>query len=256
MSLKSVVTTENERLSLISEGTSEVIRESGFSRIVQIMSGQVPSVRSFGVVTAENPMRQKLSPEVNAERNEKLRSYLKDSLYGFVQIRGKYDNWENPFFIMNISREELVTLGKRYDQESVLFAERTTAGKEANYDFYLINPQDGSVISHRTAWKSKGKFDKKNDEDNMFSLYKGRKFNIPFFDDVSPTESLKEYCLSTNLVNVDKWSYSEDELLSEELQKLKSEVLRYQDPGVGYNGWVRRGVTLRALNEISRKLGY
>lgn len=35
-------------------------KESGYSRIAQIMLGLVPTVKTFGIITAENPMGNEL----------------------------------------------------------------------------------------------------------------------------------------------------------------------------------------------------
>lgn len=74
----------------------------------------------WAVMTAENPNAQQLSPEENAERNERLRERLRELGLSFREVRGKYGNEENSIAISGITREQAMALGAEFEQESVL----------------------------------------------------------------------------------------------------------------------------------------
>lgn len=160
----------------------QLMLESGFSRILQIMSGLVPSVKTFAIVTWENPQSIKFSDEYNKEQNKKLKGLLEDGSYGYVHIKGRYGSYENPFFIMNITKNAAIELGKMGDakksdktkwQESIIFG---TVNAPEDITFELVY-MDGRPSLVRHVWKQLDK-----GTPNYYSEFKGRKFVIPFFD--------------------------------------------------------------------------
>jgi len=144
--------------------------ESGFYRLMHIMHGDVPSVSSIGIFTAENPMGKKLDKEENKLRNQQLEKDLVAANYGFKKIGGKYGNEENPFFVMNMDRDDIIRLGKKYNQESVIYGYKIDNG----YEFQYI--MDSDVVSRKV-------FLNLNNPEDFYSEFKGRKFQIPFFDE-------------------------------------------------------------------------
>lgn len=158
-----------------------LLLESGFSRLMQIISGLVPSVKSFAIVTWENPKNIPLPAEENNKRNEELKGQLARGAHGFIQIKGKYGKLENPFVIMNIPESEAIALGENgYNsekQESIIYG---IVNAPQDITFKLIYTDgSGSPTLIRHVWTTldvQGKTD-------YYSEYKGRKFIIPFFDD-------------------------------------------------------------------------
>jgi hypothetical protein len=157
--------------------------ESGFSRIAQIMSGLVPTVKTFTIVTWENPMIKELTKKENEERNNKLKEILNKNSYGYRQITGKYGNIENPFFIMNITEKDTIDLGKQGEQQSVIHG---IIIKEFDVTFKMIFCFTNEVYE-RHIWKSKDKA-----VNDLYSVYKGKKFYIPFFDEEYKDSILKK----------------------------------------------------------------
>ncbi len=154
-----------------------ILLEKGYSRLVQIISGMVPNVKTIGIVTWENPMGVPLSSEENNKRNEKLTNTLKRGAYSYRHIKGKYGVYENPFMIHNISKRDIIELGKLGKQESIIYGHFED---KDGMTFDLINCSSGSIISTRRIWKSLNK-----GEVDYYSEFKGRKFVIPFFDEDS-----------------------------------------------------------------------
>lgn len=153
----------------------EYLDEGGYSRLVRSLAGLEPNIESIGIITAENPMAQALSRRENKLRNIQLANDLREMGYGFYQIRGKYGNLERPFVIPNIEREDIVNLGEKYGQDSVIWVIKTEKGSLAE----LIETHgDQAVVRSRVILPLAA------DVDDFYSIYKGRKFVIPFFDDL------------------------------------------------------------------------
>ena len=145
-----------------------------------IILGDVPSVKTLGIVTAENPgIDNKLTKIGNERKNKDLEHDLRKMGYAPIQMQGKFAGVnEKPFLILNIPRNRLVELGKKYRQHSVIYAERRTklGGKIAPlFEFMYI--QNGRTVRKGVL----GIDHPKNliDRDCYFNLGKN-KFNIHF----------------------------------------------------------------------------
>jgi len=160
--------------------------ESGFGRISQIMRGQVPQIETFGIITAENPMGVSAGKDINKENNKKLETELREMGLGFHKISGKYGtDIENPFFIPNISKNELMGLGEKYKQDTVIFGEKQFDKEHGEFMFIqLIETHDDFKIQGtQTVFRVNPKDSEGKPSENFYSVYKGKKFRIPFFDD-------------------------------------------------------------------------
>jgi hypothetical protein len=123
--------------------------ESSMGRIYQHVVSN-PKVKNWGVVTAS---RGELTPAENKQRNKELEKDLNRLGYGFVHVDGMWQECRKPnteykdcpddmkvpteeksLFVPNISKEHIQALGKKYQQDSVLFADAETKAKgQANY---------------------------------------------------------------------------------------------------------------------------
>ena len=123
--------------------------ESSIGRIHQHVVSN-PKVKNWGVVTAS---RGELTSAENKQRNKELENDLRKMGYGFVHVDGMWQECRKPdteykdcpddmkvptaeksLFIPNISQEHIQSLGKKYQQDSVLFAdEKTKAKGEATF---------------------------------------------------------------------------------------------------------------------------
>lgn len=159
----------------------EQLEEGGYAKLVRSLAGLEPSIDSIGIITAENPMAQELSPKANKERNRELAKKLREMGYGFYQVQGRYGNVEKPLVVPNISKEDIVKLGNEFEQDSVIFVEKTPEGSLAQ----LIETHG----EHATE-RSSVILPLAQDVEDFYTLYKGRKFTIPFFDDVFQNKQL------------------------------------------------------------------
>lgn len=142
--------------------------ENPLSKLKKTMNGMAEGIHSFGIMTAENPMGEKTSSEENNKRQNELKEYLRSSLLQYIFVKGKYGNLENPFVILNINKDELLHLGEKFKQESVIFARNYFDYVEFQYwqqkgngnfdlldtsDYYvnLENPED--FYTYKRTWK-------------------------------------------------------------------------------------------------------
>jgi hypothetical protein len=112
------------------------IYESSLSRIWQHIEGD----KSFGVIS---PFRKYYSKKENMERYNELKKIVRDKLkLGFIEMEGGFKeegDWvhEKSLFIPNIKKEDLIDLGEKFDQYSVIY-------KDSN-EFIEIGTNDFSV---------------------------------------------------------------------------------------------------------------
>jgi hypothetical protein len=125
------------------------INEASLGRIYQHVVSN-PKMKNWGVVTAS---RGELTPAENKQRNKELENDLRKLGYGFVHVDGMWQECRKPdteykdcpddmkvpteeksLFIPNISQQHIQALGKKYQQDSVLFADEATKAKgEASF---------------------------------------------------------------------------------------------------------------------------
>jgi hypothetical protein len=120
------------------------LNEASLGRIYQHVVSN-PKMKNWGVVTAS---RGELTPAENKQRNKELEADLRKMGYGFVHVDGMWQECRKPdteykdcpddmkvptqeksLFIPNISKEDVQSLGKKYQQDSVLFADEETKAK-------------------------------------------------------------------------------------------------------------------------------
>jgi hypothetical protein len=123
--------------------------EESMGRIYQHVVSN-PKTKSWAVITAS---RGENTPAENARKNKQLEDDLRKMGLGFVHADGMWRECKNRsieykdcpeelrvpspekvLFIPNIPKDKAVALGKKYEQDSVLFADEKTKEKgEANY---------------------------------------------------------------------------------------------------------------------------
>ena len=112
--------TESDIVKMVKEAINETSRRQ---KAVSNFLGKNNNVKTFGIITAENPMGKKFPPQENLSRNAMLKSYLQQRQYIWFPVKGKYGNKENPFLIYNVSLDDMKTIGRTFDQESFIYSE-------------------------------------------------------------------------------------------------------------------------------------
>lgn len=215
-----------EMMNLPTENEGE-ITEAGFSRVAQTLRGIVPNIKSIAIITAENPQGNEYPSNINKQRNNELKkdiaggntrfgNYLRGGFFGYRQIKGKYGNLENPFIINNISKKEAISLGEKYDQDTIIFAEvrQQPESNDVEMFFEMIKTtgeEKNQTVGTQRVFITLGK-EGESEPQNYYSEVKGRKFIIPFYGiedmlktKLKDTENLYKYEKRSRNFDDAKW---------------------------------------------------
>ena len=110
----------------------QLMTEEFFAKMIL---GDAAIVKTLGIITAENPgIDNKLTKIGNERKNKVLQADLEKRGFAPVQIKGKFAGMQgNPFLVININREQLMELAKKYKQHAVIFGEKYKKGIEFSY---------------------------------------------------------------------------------------------------------------------------
>ena len=205
-----------------------------FSNLINTLTAKRENIYTLGMMTAENPQAQKATPEQNEMFNAQLEERLREMILGYRKIRGKFGNQENSFLIPNIGRDEIIALGREFNQESVIWGSRSEDGKK--FIFEYIESASGETTNERDVVLYDADIQAKED---FYSQSKKApsKFVIPFFDD--EYEIVKEY-------NMSNPQY--DGPLVEEINERIAKTL--EENRVAKSIWYNRGV----IKELRKKM--
>lgn len=220
--------------------TNIQLNESGYSRIANIMRGLVPTVKTVGLITAENPGGIDDDVKSNKEANKKLEKELGIRGYGYTKVKGKYGYFENSFFVPNIQKENLLKLGREFGQESVIYGEKVKDGLYDGFVFQFIycDYRYGKVDGERYI------FVNRDNEDDYYTEVKGRKFQIPFFDDNYEDVKFEKGSGVYKLKNIDNIS----EALIKEIEM--SNDRNFEAKRTGKSKWISRGYMKELVNKL------
>ena len=168
------------------------LNESGFNRIMNILSGNVPAIDSISFMTAANPYGEQLSSQENLERNKDLARWLRRRGLGFIRIRGRFGGPEKSFIVNNITKDETIAAGKEFEQEAVIYGEKTfdENGMPTGFRFYYI--EGDQVVQVRDVVLSGEEVQDREDFYSQERQSAGRKFLIPFFDEEYEIDNIEE----------------------------------------------------------------
>ena len=143
----------------------EIIYESSLSRVWKFVE---EDKYSFGIIS---PFRKTKTSKENEEDYQELKKLLKKLGYGYIELKGRYVEGggivdEKSFFVPSITKKKLIELGKKYDQDSVIY-------KDVN-EFVEID-KNGKVITNFVKASGRGNltFDKELFKEVFSALKKG-----------------------------------------------------------------------------------
>lgn len=151
------------------------ITEKSPKILKSVLYGIYEYAKTFGIMTAENPMGKKISREENHKRRLEFYDLLKNGRFQYVKLKGKYGNVEDPVLIINIPKKELLYYGNLYVQESVIYGEILEYNK-VNFEYWKRDNENSPLkfldsIDH---------IDLRKDAKDFYSWIKNFKFTIPF----------------------------------------------------------------------------
>lgn len=121
--------------------------------------------KNFGTISA---YKTTLAPEENKKAQEALKQDVRSKGYGYKEMKGVYryadgtTGHEYSLFIPNIKKEDLIEIGNKYDQETVLYADPEK--NKIVLDFIKENKTkeyDKMEIGLRKAWEAWTEFKNK-----------------------------------------------------------------------------------------------
>ncbi len=172
-----------------------------YQKVKQALSGKNDLIKTWGIITAENPMAHSFSDEENAKRDKALRQHLAKSNLEYLKVKGQYGNPENSLFLINPSLRDMTEIATKFGQESFIFATNSNDGDfsfDAGYyeteapaaekkkfaDPEYVGDQNHSYKYNKSITKN-NIIDQK-DADDFFTSIKAQgrkfKFQIPFFE--------------------------------------------------------------------------
>lgn len=169
----------------ISEASiSQKKRDVKFAKSLFTKGRRIGNIKSFGIITSENPDGQQLSASDNKKRQTEFVKNLKDAHYVFVRIEGSYGNKENPYLIFNIKQDSLMSYAKKYEQESFIYAEVKKDGNVPTFEYWEKKETGKPANNATNPYIKKDESVKWSKEDDATDYYtvigKDFKFNINF----------------------------------------------------------------------------
>jgi hypothetical protein len=184
----------------------QYLLQESYTRILNILRGDVPAVNSMAIVTAWNPMGVKADAKENNKANTQLKKFLRDAhYYAFPvthKIMGMYGNVEKSFLVPHIDRKTTIVLASHFKQKAVIWGSKKKDQDQTFIDFEWIetsgndsdkvSPETYSTTQRRKVVVSGNDAQSRADYFSASPFPKGnvdkaRKFVIPFFDDAYTT---------------------------------------------------------------------
>ena len=158
---------------------------------------KLDSIRTFCILTAENPMGHQLPPQENRILQDSLLSDLKRYQYRYFPTNGKYVQPEHSVFVYNISLESAKNICKKYDQESFIFAMINSREHIVDFKYYQKNKSEKVVapskdkeyyfVEVKREWLDRIDFD-----DEFTCIGRNFKFKVPFDIFCGQVDSISE----------------------------------------------------------------
>ena len=219
-----------DRMDRISENNTKFVNEISKNeknrirkKAINAIDNKEDNIRTFLIITGENPMGEPGTNNINRTQNNSLVDYLKQGHYAWQPVQGKYGSTENSKIIFNVPLDESKMLALKFGQQSFIYG-RKENGKTL-FDLYYINEQEDDYDLVETQ----DTYDKVLGDDYYTKIDKKHKFSVPF-------EYFNESCENFNKIineqkkKSDKYNKNFDRFLNESIKENK----------IGYNRYLNR----------------
>jgi hypothetical protein len=163
------------------------LSEGHSTRFKTILYGKDWLIKSFGIITPENPAGKEAPPDYNASVREEFEEYLKKMKYKFFRVKGKYGSEEKSYMVLNVNVEDLKFLANKYRQKAFIYAERYVASDgvpSMTYYYYEIVKKNRKFKKdYQYDYQVLSSVSKVRDAIGLKDFYtrlKSFQFNIPF----------------------------------------------------------------------------
>jgi len=172
----------------------QLLESSKYAKFMRTIMDNNECPKGVAILTAENPDAIELSAEANKERMVQLEELLKTGKTTlndgetltihkpkkYTRQKGVYDNLEYSFIIYNITEKDAKKIGEFFEQDSIIHIIPGDIETREKPMFSLVGTSQNSSITDDMIVRSIAKLS--NKQDNYYSIIKGTKYNIPFFD--------------------------------------------------------------------------
>lgn len=98
------------------------ITENSSTRVKKALFGDNSgNIKTFAIITPENPMGVQLSVEENNKLTVQFKEDLRRRGISYTKISGSYGNKEKSYLLYNVTIKEVTDFAKKYKQESFFF---------------------------------------------------------------------------------------------------------------------------------------
>lgn len=150
-----------------------VIRENSSTRLKSALFGDVTGkIRTFGIITPENPMSKETSSEENNKFHVAFKKLIGQMHIQYIKQLGSFGNKEHSYVLVNVSLKDMVYLGNKFHQQSFFFGKVTQDGSEISY-----YERSGEDSDYKLIETSKKVINAK-DFDDFFSHHGDFKYSI------------------------------------------------------------------------------
>jgi len=110
----------DERSMILAEG-----KDAKYRRIMDILQGEAPDVKTIGLMSGQNPMVKKVSDLANANRKEFLEKALKRENLEFIRIGAEFGGHpEQSVIILNPTQFQLDRLCREFQQWGFVWGQK------------------------------------------------------------------------------------------------------------------------------------
>ena len=171
------------------------INANSNTRVKKALFGDITGkIKTFAILSPENPMGMKISSAENNKRIKQLKQYLKEMNIQYIPIEGSYGSIEHSFLLINLALSDAEFLAKKFEQESFFYGKTTEVDVESDdrhtastFGYYEIS--DGKT--YRLLEES-NKIENMQDAEDFFSRHGDYKWSIIMDIFSSTYDNLKE----------------------------------------------------------------
>lgn len=151
-----------------------------FKSIEDILRGKTGRNLEIGILTAENEMGKQLPDAINNKRNELMYKKLTQLGAKVFRIQGNFEGInENSFLVTGVPLEKMKELSLQFKQKAFIYGNGTD--DDMIFHYMELISEDSEEPDYESTQIRRTFVYKPNAKEN-YSLYKGVKFVIPFFD--------------------------------------------------------------------------
>lgn len=162
--------------------------ENSSTRFKSALFGDVTGkIRTFAILTPENPMIKQVSAEDNNKRTKQFKELLKQGHIQYIKIEGEYGNKERSYMLLNIPCSEAKNIAGKFQQQAFFWGK---VNKDSNsiIEYWEVKDPNARKLEYKLTERN-DKIASSRDFIDYFSRHGNFKFR---FDMDVFNESLNE----------------------------------------------------------------